>query len=180
VPRVIPRRLIDTNQPRSPPPDPAEPRLRLAYDHVLPKHAMKRRPRPRQLSSASVSTEAVEHRRRRKRIDPRRQPRFRVFPEIPEHVDKRIANLPRRGERPPVPPIGPNAPPAPDERIDSESDANGDTPHSFGQSSLVARFDDEVDVIPLYGKVKDPEALWVALGSATQSDTERRENMLAA
>jgi hypothetical protein len=77
-----------------------------------------------------------------------------------------------------MPPIGPNAATAPDESIDPERDTNGQAAHSFGQGSLVARLDDEVQMIPLYREMKDPEAPWIALGSASQGDTERRKDVL--
>jgi hypothetical protein len=37
-----------------------------------------------------------------------------------------------------------------------------------------------VDVIPLHGELEDPEAHWVAPRCATQCDTERRKDVLAA
>jgi hypothetical protein len=78
-----------------------------------------------------------------------------------------------------MPAIRPERPTAPYEAIDGEGDANGDAAHAFGQGSFVARFDDQVDVIPLHGEMNDPEAPLVALGSATKGEAQRRKHVLA-
>ena len=91
-----------------------------------------------------------------------------------------MSHLPRRGECTPVPAIRPKRTAAPHEAIDRKRDANRDTSHAFGQSSLIARFDDEVHVIPLHGKVKDAEAERSALGSAAEGQAHGRKDVLAA
>jgi hypothetical protein len=78
-----------------------------------------------------------------------------------------------------VPTVRPKTTASTHELVHVTSDADHGAPHTLGQSSLIARFDDEMDVIPLHGKVKDPEAPFVALASATKGETHRRKHVLA-
>ena len=77
-----------------------------------------------------------------------------------------------------VPAIGPERAAATEEIVDVAGNSDGNAAHAGGQGSLVARFDDQVDVIPLHGEVEDPKACRVALSRATQGEAERRKNVL--
>ena len=102
-----------------------------------------------------------------------------MLSKIREDVDESIAYLTRRRERAAVPAIGPKPTATQDERIHDARDANGDALNAPGQSSLVARFDDEVHVIPLHGEVDDSETLWLTPSGASQRDADTRKNVLA-
>ena len=56
-----------------------------------------------------------------------------------------------------MPAVGAEAAAARDQLIDGARDADGDALETGGQSALVARFDDEVQVVSLHGKVNDSE-----------------------
>jgi hypothetical protein len=103
-----------------------------------------------------------------------------VLSKIREHVNERVSHLPRRRERATMPAIGPKSPAAPNESVHVESNADGEAANTGGQSFMVARFDDEMHVIPLHGKVEDSEALWRAPSGASQSEANGREHVLAA
>jgi hypothetical protein len=103
-----------------------------------------------------------------------------MFSEVREHVDQRVSHLSRRRELPPEPAIGPERTFSPDELVHVTSNPNRDAPDSKRQSTLVARFDDEVNVVVLHGVVENPEALWGAPIGAPQSDAHRRQDVLAA
>ena len=103
-----------------------------------------------------------------------------MLSEIREHVNEGVSHLARRRERAPVPPIGPKTSTAQDESVDGARDADGDALHASRQRSLVARFDDEMDVIPLQGEVDDSETRWVTPGGGPQREADTREDMLAA
>ena len=77
-----------------------------------------------------------------------------------------------------MPAVRPETTTTHDEGVHRARDADGGALHAAGQSSLVACFDDEMHVIPLHGKVQDPETLWRAPTGARQSDTHAREDML--
>ena len=79
-----------------------------------------------------------------------------------------------------MPAIRPKPTAAQDERIHDARDANGDALHAARQSSLVARFDNQVHVVPLHGKVHDSETPWLAPSGAGQSKAHARKDMLTA
>ena len=82
-----------------------------------------------------------------------------MLAEIAEDVGESVSHLARRRERSAEPSIGPERALAIQESVDVARDADGDAAEAGGQSSLVARFDDEVEVIALNGEVDDPEAI---------------------
>ena len=77
-----------------------------------------------------------------------------------------------------MPTIRPKTTAPQDESIHSARNTDGHALHAAGQSSFIARFDNEVHMIPLHGEVQDPETLWRAPTGARQSDTHAREDML--
>jgi hypothetical protein len=79
-----------------------------------------------------------------------------------------------------VPAIGPETAAASQEVVHVTRNANYEAADTRGQSSLVVRLYDEVHVIPLHGKVEDPETQWVALSGASHCETHGGEHMLAA
>src|SRR5262245_19416272 len=107
-------------------------RWSCAWQHALPGNA----------------APAVEPKGRRKRIDPWTKLFFRVFSKIREYVDERISHLSRRRELSSMPAVGPKSPAPHDELVDGACDANRDAAYAPRQSSLVARFDDHVQVVP--------------------------------
>jgi len=89
-----------------------------------------------------------------------------VLTKIREHVEQRVPHLSRGLELVAVPAIGPERTAATEKAVHVKRNADGNAADSAGQGSLVARFDDEVNVVPLHRKMEDPEALRVALGGA--------------
>jgi hypothetical protein len=103
-----------------------------------------------------------------------------VFAKIREDVDERIADGARRRERTAVPAVGPKAPVAPNELVHVASDTDGDALDAGRQRSLVARFDDEVHVIPLHGKVKYTKCFGTATCGRADGDRHGGKHVLAA
>jgi hypothetical protein len=77
-----------------------------------------------------------------------------------------------------VPPIRPQRPPPREQVVDVARDTNRDAADATRQRALVRGLHDEVHMVVLYGELKEPKALWVAPLGATQSEPNRRENML--
>ena len=102
-----------------------------------------------------------------------------MLSKVREHVDERRSHLARRRERATEPAVRPKASFSPDELVHGSRNANCDAAHTGGQSSLVARFGYQVNVIPLHGKVEDTKTLGIAPRSAPDGETNRRENVLA-
>jgi hypothetical protein len=103
-----------------------------------------------------------------------------VFSKIREHVDEGVSHLPRRREKTTMPAVGPETTMAPQEIVHVAGDADYETAEAGRQSLAVARFGNQVDVVPLNGEMEDPEAQWVAPSGASHCQAERRENMLAS
>jgi len=125
----------------------------------------------------------VETHRRRKRVDSHRERFRRVLAKIREHVDERASHLARRRQRTTMPAVRPKTTAAQHEGIHGARDPDGDALNAARQSSLVARFDNEVHMvhmIPLHGKVQDPETLWLAPSRSSHSDANAGKNMLTA
>jgi hypothetical protein len=141
---------------------------------------MKPRARARQLRAASVATPSVEVPRRRKHIDARRKANPRVLSKVREHVNERISHLPWRRERATMPAIGPEPAASSNESVHVEGDADGEAADAGGQRSLVARFDNQVQVIPLSRKVKDAKVQRIAFRGALDSKANGGKHVLAA
>jgi hypothetical protein len=79
-----------------------------------------------------------------------------------------------------MPAIGPKAPAPPNESVHVESNTDGEAADPGGQGLVVTRFDDEVHVVPLHGKMEDSEALRLAPGGAGEGEANGGKHMLAA
>jgi hypothetical protein len=156
-----------------------EPRCRSGNDDVPSERAMKRRTRAWKRGARGVTAPAVEAVSRRESVYALAQTLSRVFPKIREHVDESVSHLPRCRELAAVPAVGPETAAASQEIVHVAGDADDETPEAGRQSTLVARFDQEVHVVPLHGKVEDPETQWVAPSGASHCETHRGEHMLA-
>src|SRR5258706_15872997 len=78
-----------------------------------------------------------------------------VFAPILEDVDDGVAHLARRCERSRVVTVAESPSASPQGAIDRTSNTNAQPTRASGQCQLVARFDDEVDVVNLHRKMHD-------------------------
>ena len=174
------RCLIHAQEPQTPPPDRAKPRFRLRNDNPPRHRLMQSWSSTRKPAALREPSPTVEVHGRRKRVDSPSERRRCVLSKIREHVDGRAAHLAWRRERTTMPAVRPKTTAACDESIHGARNANGHALYAAGQSSRVARFDNEVHVIPLHGKVDDSKTLWLPPNGGTQGDTHARKNMLIA
>ena len=141
---------------------------------------MERRPGAGEPPNVRIVAPAVEMRTRGECVVARRKRHPRVFAEIREDVDKRISHLSWRNELAPMPAISPKTAASQEELVHAQGDSNRETPDAGRQCSLVARFDDEVDVVPLDGKLHDAKMPGIALSCALNGEAKRRKDVLAA
>ena len=78
-----------------------------------------------------------------------------------------------------MPAIGPKSPATPNEVIHVASNTDHETSDAGRQGSLVARFDNQVHVIPLDGEMNYPKALGISPRGATNGKTHGRKHVLA-
>lgn len=173
-----PRHFVDANQPMASPPDAREPAA-WGGDHgaaVVDEKAAWDGERRR---NARRGAPAVEPLGGRKRVDTG-APYVRMLAEVGEYVGERVADLARRSQGVPVPPIGPKCAVAREELVDVKRDANRQALHAPRERALVARFDDEVDMIALDGELQQAKPLDIATRCARQGESHRGKYMLAA
>jgi hypothetical protein len=141
---------------------------------------VKPRARTRQRGAFVVATPSVEVARRRKRVDARLKATPRMLSKIREHVNERVSDLPWRRERATMPAIGPEPPTSPNESVHVKGDADGETTDTGGQGSRVARFYNQVQVVPLSRKVKDAKVQRVAFRGALNCKANGGKHVLTA
>ena len=72
-----------------------------------------------------------------------------MFVPVQEHVSERVADFARRGQGTAVVAVGPDAACALERGVERACGADHEAPDAGGQCRAIARFADEVDVIPL-------------------------------
>jgi hypothetical protein len=102
-----------------------------------------------------------------------------MLSKVREHVHEGISNRSRRREVAPVPAISPKTTPPHHELVHRTGNANYEVANACGQGSLVARFDDEMNVIPLHGKVHHAKVA-IPPRCAANGEANRREHVLAS
>jgi hypothetical protein len=81
-----------------------------------------------------------------------------VLPEIHQHVDQPVPDLPRRPQRPHMVPIPPDRSRSPQRAVDRPRQPDREPPRPAPQPRLI-RLDDEMHVVPLHRKLHDPKRL---------------------
>ena len=79
-----------------------------------------------------------------------------------------------------MPAIGPEPAASSNESVHVKRDADRETADTGGQSSLVARFDHKVQVVPLNREMNDSKVQWIALGGAFDCKADGGKHVLAA
>jgi hypothetical protein len=138
------------------------------------------RPRARKRGARRVAAPAVEKGAGRERVNAEALARSGVFPKISEDVDEGVSNGTRRCKLATVPAIRPETAFSSHEVVHVAGDANDETAEAGRQSSLVARFDHEVHVIPLHGEMQDAEAFGISARGALDRKTNGRKDVLAS
>ena len=121
----------------------------------------------------------VEPNCRRARIDSGRERSTCVFARVREYVDDRVAHLTRCFQCAAVPALGPESSLPRQEVVDVACNANRKPAHAARQRGSVARFDNEVKMIALNGKVDDAKPRAVVACRPRESQPDCRENELA-
>ena len=104
---------------------------------------------------------AIEHGGGGKRIDDAAMKAptelTRMFPGVLKDVEDRRPSLPRRVQDLQVITVAKDLPPAtPHQLLEPQRHANGQAAHPFRQGSVILRLRDQVNVIVLKRKVRDP------------------------
>lgn len=102
-----------------------------------------------------------------------------MLAEIGKDVDERMSYLARRTEDVSVPTIRPERTAPREEIVHVAGHADGDATKAARKRPPVARFDEEVEVVVLHGKMDETKVRRVAPGGAGQCEPHRRKQMLA-
>jgi hypothetical protein len=82
-----------------------------------------------------------------------------VLPKILKNISYRVSRLPRRLQIVPVIAIREHRPLPPKDAVQPARDPNVEPVHPAAERSLVARLDDQVQVVAQHREVDDPELL---------------------
>jgi hypothetical protein len=95
-----------------------------------------------------------------------------MLASIQQDVDERVPHFLRRPQHPPVIPVGPDAPSAPELPIDHLRQSDAKALHPACERLRSVGLDEKVDVVPLYGEVRDAKPHGRCGGDGTAYERE--------